>query len=79
MAILSNQNFVSGEELHGVACGYPGLPSGAVLLAGGEGEQFPSGTEVKYKCEKGRVMGGVQTRLCGEDGRWSGRSPVCSK
>lgn len=62
---------------HGLHCGYPGLPVGAVLHLEGEEEEFPVGTEVSYECEEGRVMTGESDRKCGQDGTWSGSLPVC--
>jgi len=78
--LLSGYQAHPGEALHGAACGYPGLPAGAVLHVAGEAEQFSVGTEVTYECEDGRVMAGEQqrhTRQCGEDGRWTGGQALC--
>ena len=64
----------------GVECGQPGLPVGAVLLGDGEPQEvWGSGEEVEYRCEEGRVMTGQERRRCGEEGRWSGAPPLCSK
>ena len=39
------------------------------------------GTVLKYRCERGFLLEGgdrVVTRLCGDDGSWTGNSPSCS-
>ncbi|MBN3320802.1 CSMD1 protein, partial [Atractosteus spatula] len=57
-----------------ISCGNPGTPPNAVL----SGKIFSNGAVVHYSCSRGRALIGNATRVCQEDGRWSGSPPYCS-
>ncbi|XP_054557111.1 CUB and sushi domain-containing protein 1 [Talpa occidentalis] len=57
-----------------ISCGHPGVPASAVLA----GEQFTYGAHVHYSCKGGQSLVGNSTRICQEDGRWSGAPPHCT-
>nr|XP_014341913.1 PREDICTED: CUB and sushi domain-containing protein 1-like [Latimeria chalumnae] len=56
-----------------ISCGHPGIPSNAIL----SGEKFTYGAVIYYSCTAGRTLLGNSTRICQEDGRWSGSLPHC--
>ena len=39
---------------------------------------YSCGEEVRYACAPGFTLHGTRTRMCGQDGRWSGAPPVCA-
>ncbi|XP_053315605.1 CUB and sushi domain-containing protein 1 [Spea bombifrons] len=57
-----------------VSCGHPGVPANALL----SGDKFTFGTKVYYTCTGMHTLIGNATRVCQEDGQWSGTLPHCS-
>ncbi|MBN3309505.1 CSMD1 protein, partial [Amia calva] len=57
-----------------ISCGDPGTPPNSIMA----GKKFTNGAVIHYSCSRGRALIGNATRLCQEDGRWSGSPPYCS-
>ena len=69
--ILFNVMTISGKE-----CGEPPEVTNSTIVVT-EGTLF--GDRISYSCDVGyESLGGNLTRICTEDGIWSGRMPVCS-
>ena len=57
-----------------VDCGHPGfIPGGSVSVWGGT----TLGSYARYSCYYRYVLKGTSSRICGEDGMWSGTKPTC--
>lgn len=37
------------------------------------------GSTATYSCLKDRMLVGVRSRTCQEDGQWSGEAPICRR
>ncbi|KAJ8250433.1 hypothetical protein COCON_G00223550 [Conger conger] len=57
-----------------ISCGDPGTPPNAVM----SGRKFSNSAVVHYTCSQGRTLVGNASRVCLEEGRWSGAPPYCS-
>ena len=58
----------------GSGCGDPGTPDNALR----EGEDFSTGSIVRYSCNNGLYLSGGAFRVCQMDGTWSGTAPECT-
>ncbi|XP_072912857.1 CUB and sushi domain-containing protein 1-like [Hemitrygon akajei] len=57
-----------------ISCGQPEVPVNGQLF----GDKFTFGSIVRYTCGGSRTIIGNDTRVCQEDGHWSGSLPHCS-
>ncbi|XP_056421690.1 CUB and sushi domain-containing protein 1 isoform X3 [Hyla sarda] len=57
-----------------ISCGHPGIPANAIL----SGDKFAYGSKIHYSCTGAHILIGNGTRVCQENGRWSGTLPHCS-
>lgn len=56
-----------------VDCGKPPNPvNGRVVLSG-----TTQGSTAQYYCVAGYAFKGVDTRMCGNDGKWTNDEPTC--
>ncbi|XP_063994064.1 sushi, von Willebrand factor type A, EGF and pentraxin domain-containing protein 1-like [Diachasmimorpha longicaudata] len=56
-----------------IHCGFPGyFPRGRIV-----GSTYDFNDEVVYACAVGYDLRGNPHRVCGADGRWTGRPPIC--
>ena len=56
-------------------CRDPGRPKDGQRA----GDEFFSGSVVKYSCNPGCFLHGSAIRICRPDGRWSGTQPICKQ
>lgn len=75
---LADESFSNSGSLEASQCGFPGLPAHAIIFPGDQ-SQFSPGEIAQYECEEGRVMFGEGTRVCRQNGSWSGEPVICSK
>ncbi|XP_023687916.2 CUB and sushi domain-containing protein 2 isoform X1 [Paramormyrops kingsleyae] len=54
-------------------CGDPGVPVHGIRL----GEQFSTGSVVRFSCEPGYALKGAPERTCLANGTWTGIQPEC--
>lgn len=67
--LLANQFFFSAAKF----CGDPGT----IAKGQREGRSFIFKSEVTFGCNAPNVLVGSTTRVCQEDGTWSGSQPRC--
>uniref|UniRef100_A0A672GAG5 Sushi domain-containing protein n=1 Tax=Salarias fasciatus TaxID=181472 RepID=A0A672GAG5_SALFA len=54
-------------------CADPGIPPGATRT----GNLFDFQDTVKYHCKDNLILVGSKTRVCQENGQWTGKEPAC--
>ncbi|OQR70102.1 hypothetical protein BIW11_11853 [Tropilaelaps mercedesae] len=65
---------VDATEEHRKPCSFPGSSWHSVLLT--DAEDFPHNTTVRYACDPGYTLVGIETRTC-RDGQWNSAPPEC--
>lgn len=58
-----------------VVCDMPNLSDSLLVEAGTRAVGFVA----TFKCAKGRILVGNDTRICQKSGKWTGKSPTCRR
>jgi len=58
-----------------VVCDTPNISENLIVEAGPRAV----GSVATFKCAKGRIMMGNDTRVCQKNGKWAGKSPTCRR
>lgn len=58
-----------------VVCDLPTLSDSLLVEAGTRAV----GSVATFKCAKGRILVGNDTRICQKSGKWAGKSPTCRR
>ncbi|XP_029957250.1 complement factor B-like [Salarias fasciatus] len=68
----SGQTPICSRDTAGI-CADPGIPPGATRT----GNIFDFQDTVKYHCKDNLILVGSKTRVCQENGQWTGKEPAC--
>lgn len=56
-----------------ITCEEPEVPSGSYVV----GYDLNVHSTIEYHCDDGHVLRGEATRICTQEGVWSGATPTC--
>lgn len=58
-----------------ITCDEPDITENLIV----EAAEKAVGSIAKFKCQRGRIMIGNDTRVCLKNGKWNGKSPTCKR